>query len=66
MQRAIPAMKAKRHGVIVNFSSASTRTRLPMRTAYVVSKVAVEGLTLLTRDAKRYRTYFPKLRLVCP
>ncbi|MBL0422719.1 SDR family oxidoreductase [Ramlibacter sp. AW1] len=46
MQRAIPAMKAKRHGVIVNFSSASTRTRLPMRTAYVVSKMAVEGLTL--------------------
>lgn len=46
MQQAIPAMKARRHGAIVNFSTGSTRTRLPMRTAYVVSKFAVEGLTL--------------------
>lgn len=46
MQQAIPAMKANRHGAIVNFSTGSTRTRLPMRTAYVVSKYAVEGLTL--------------------
>lgn len=46
MQQAIPAMKARRHGVILNFSTGSTRTRLPMRTAYVASKFAVEGLTL--------------------
>lgn len=46
MQQAIPAMKARRHGVIVNVSTGSTRTRLPMRTAYVASKFAVEGLTL--------------------
>lgn len=46
MQQAIPAMKARQGGVIVNFSTGSTRTRLPMRTAYVASKFAVEGLTL--------------------
>lgn len=46
MRHAIPAMKQKRHGAIVNFSTGSTRTRLPLRTAYVVSKFAVEGLTL--------------------
>lgn len=46
MQQALPAMKARRHGAIINFSTGSTRTRLPMRTAYVVSKYAVEGLTL--------------------
>lgn len=46
MQQAIPAMKARRSGAIINFSTGSTRTRLPMRTAYVVSKYAVEGLTL--------------------
>jgi NAD(P)-dependent dehydrogenase (short-subunit alcohol dehydrogenase family) len=46
MQQAIPSMKARRHGAIINFSTGSTRTRLPMRTAYVVSKYAVEGLTL--------------------
>ena len=42
----IPEMKARRSGVIINFSSASTRTRLPNRSPYVTSKFAVEGLTL--------------------
>jgi NAD(P)-dependent dehydrogenase (short-subunit alcohol dehydrogenase family) len=46
MRRAIPAMKAARRGAIVNFSTGSTRTRLPARSAYVASKYAVEGLTL--------------------
>jgi hypothetical protein len=26
----------------------------------------VQGYTLLTRDARRYRTYFPRLRVVSP
>jgi NAD(P)-dependent dehydrogenase (short-subunit alcohol dehydrogenase family) len=43
--KAVPAMKRHRHGVIVNFSSGSTRTGLPLRTPYVVSKYAVEGLS---------------------
>jgi NAD(P)-dependent dehydrogenase (short-subunit alcohol dehydrogenase family) len=46
MKRVIPAMKRNRRGSIINFSTGSTRTRLPMRTAYVVSKAAVESLTL--------------------
>lgn len=46
MQHAIPGMKVRQHGVILNFSTGSTRTRLPGRTAYVASKFAVEGLTL--------------------
>ncbi|MDO8732736.1 MAG: SDR family oxidoreductase [Actinomycetota bacterium] len=46
MQQVIPGMKALRHGSIINFSTGSTRTRLPTRTAYVASKFAVEGLTL--------------------
>jgi NAD(P)-dependent dehydrogenase (short-subunit alcohol dehydrogenase family) len=46
MQAAIPQMKARRSGAIINISTASTRTRLPSRTAYVASKFAVEGLTL--------------------
>jgi NAD(P)-dependent dehydrogenase (short-subunit alcohol dehydrogenase family) len=45
MKQAIPGMKERRFGSIINFSSGSTRTRLPNRTAYVVSKYAVEGLT---------------------
>lgn len=46
MQAVIPGMKARRSGAIVNISTASTRTRLPVRTAYIASKYAVEGLTL--------------------
>lgn len=46
MKRVVPAMKRHRHGAIINFSTGSTRTRLPMRTPYVVSKAAVESLTL--------------------
>lgn len=46
MQKAIPWMKRAGQGAIVNFSSASTRTRLPWRSAYISSKFALEGLTL--------------------
>ena len=46
MKLVVPGMKRRGGGAIVNFSSGSTRTRLPQRTAYVVSKFAVEGLTL--------------------
>jgi NAD(P)-dependent dehydrogenase (short-subunit alcohol dehydrogenase family) len=46
MQRVIPGMKRMKRGAIVNFSTGSTRTRLPNRTPYVVSKFGVEGLTL--------------------
>lgn len=46
MQQAIPIMKKIEHGRIINFSTASTRTRLPNRTAYIASKSAVESLTL--------------------
>ncbi|MBL4629634.1 MAG: SDR family oxidoreductase [Paraglaciecola sp.] len=46
MQQAIPLMKKNEQGRIINFSTASTRTRLPNRSAYIASKAAVEGLTL--------------------
>jgi NAD(P)-dependent dehydrogenase (short-subunit alcohol dehydrogenase family) len=42
---AIPHLKGQRFGGIVNFSTASTRTLLPNRSPYIVSKYAVEGLT---------------------
>ena len=45
MKLAIPGMKERRFGSIINFSSVNSRTGLPSRAAYVVSKCAVEGLT---------------------
>lgn len=33
---------------------------------YVGAHAQVEGLALLTRDAARYRTYFPKVNLIAP
>ena len=42
---AIPAMKAQGSGLIVNISSGSARTGLPLRLPYVVSKGAVLNLT---------------------
>jgi predicted nucleic acid-binding protein len=33
---------------------------------FIGAHAAIAGMTLLTRDARRYRTYFPKLRLIAP
>ena len=41
-----------RHGVLPDF--------------FIGAHAAVAGLTLLTRDAQRYRTYFPTIHLVTP
>ena len=33
---------------------------------YIGAHAAVSGLALLTRDAARYRTYFPRLEVISP
>jgi predicted nucleic acid-binding protein len=38
----------------------------PLPDFYIGAHAEVEGLTVLTRDAARYRTYFPKVKLIAP
>lgn len=40
--------------------------RSPLPDFYVGAHAAVRGMTLLTRDATRYRSYFPSLRMIAP
>ena len=38
----------------------------PLPDFYIGAHAQVEKLTLITRDAARYRTYFPDVALICP
>ena len=40
--------------------------RSPLPDFYVGAHAAIRGLALLTRDAGRYRSYFPTLLLIAP
>ena len=42
------------------------RRLMPLPDFYIGAHAAVAGLQLLTRDANRYRTYFPKLEIIAP
>lgn len=50
----------------VIYRHAGGERRSPLPDFYIGAHAAVSGYTLLTRDARRYRYYFPKLRIIAP
>ena len=50
----------------IQYRRAGGVRRAPLPDFYIGAHAAIAGLTLLTRDAKRYRTYFPTVRLLAP
>ena len=40
--------------------------RSPLSDFYIGAHAAMSGFTLLTRDARRYREYFPTVRIIAP
>lgn len=50
----------------LRYRHARGARRSPMPDFYIGAHAAIAGIPLVTRDAARYRTYFPKLPLICP
>jgi predicted nucleic acid-binding protein len=50
----------------VTYRRAGGERRSPLPDFYIGAHAAVQRLTLLTRDAARYRTYFPRISLISP
>lgn len=52
--------------VFLQYRRGGGTKRSPPPDFYIVAHAAVAGYRLLTRDASRYRTYFPTVELIAP
>jgi predicted nucleic acid-binding protein len=50
----------------LRYRRAGGARRAPLPDFYIGAHAAIRGIPLLTRDAARYRTYFPRLELILP
>jgi hypothetical protein len=50
----------------VKYRRAGGTKNSPLPDFYIGAHAEAEGLTLVTRDASRYRTYFPSVALITP
>ncbi|WP_182087113.1 type II toxin-antitoxin system VapC family toxin [Aureimonas sp. ME7] len=58
---AFPAGRA-----FLNYRRQIGEKRSPLPDFYIGAHASVAGHRLLTRDAARYRAYFPNLEIICP
>jgi predicted nucleic acid-binding protein len=66
-RRALPWEAAFLAGkCFVRYKRAGGRKRSPLPDFYIGAHAAIEDLTLLTRDPRRYRAYFPRLPIIAP
>ena len=66
-RRALPWEAAFLAGrTFVRFRRRGGQRRSPLPDFYIGAHALTEGMTLLTRDARRYRSYFPALRIIAP
>jgi predicted nucleic acid-binding protein len=50
----------------VKYRRAGGLKRSPLPNFFIGAHAAVEDMPLITRDPARYKTYFPKLHVICP
>lgn len=50
----------------LRYRQAGGQRHAPLPDFYIGAHAEAEGLTLLTRDATRYRTYFPSVKVIAP
>ncbi len=60
-EAAFPAGRA-----FLRYGRAGGQRSAPLPDFYIGAHAQAQGLTLLTRDPDRYRTYFPSVRLIAP
>jgi hypothetical protein len=66
-RRALPWDAAFLAGqCFVKYRRRGGARRSPLPDFYIGAHAAVESMALLTRDPKRYRDYFPTLRIIAP
>ena len=67
IREALPWAAAFMAGrVFLQYRRRGGTRRSPMPDFYIGAHAAIAGYTLLTRDPRRYREYFPKLRIIAP